>query len=560
MDCFTCQLYNHWSAFNSFLPHINSKRSLKQESEFSKIFNLHIESENLPSDQENNADFLCVAYYFGHDGWEKYARTEVNFSQFCKKWIQPVTILSNMELFRFEIYQIISDFYSLKHQKLIGDCEVTTKELLKNNSGIKIPLRLSLNFSKFQNDAKKPSLIIKHRELQNNTKGSFYFKAKYTSFMHQSMYSFLLTKPSYYFEIEIVENNILVYRSNYMKLTSNQCLFDSIEFNQQLLIGNSLTNPIRFILHEVSKKDTVLLSFETTIDALSYLSLSKYPIDNVQGFSVGEFEINFIGSNLYKRIDDLRLSGISFQTMFALDFSCGKQSCDSFRVVLNEVGDSLNNLAQQRPYIAFGFGCINDKQNIFTFRKSVYYNSIKTLSNSYKESIIKIEKLPKKSKMIPAIEYAKKLAIQKWNESQIFSIITFITNGNLEDASESISNIVGSENLPIIFIIVTTSSIKNKLTIYNNKEHFALSRQLNEQPAKRKMFKIVYYTNGIVNLPQNLKNLKNIVIEMIQEWANVDKKLKYNVKNINSCGPKRFIGNEKPLNQKQLNEKMKETL
>ncbi|KAK8884526.1 hypothetical protein M9Y10_043640 [Tritrichomonas musculus] len=558
MDYFSCDLYRKSSAYKSFVSHINSTRPLRvgqfqsntshprrshstkekflsKPTDYQTVFNLHFESDSIPSDGVNTQDFLCVMSVFGKGGWEKYARTEANFSYFSRRWIQPITVLGSNKLLRFELYQVTSDLYSLRHQKYIGDCEAELKDILSKDI-FQIDIRLSYEFTRLargSNLTSTPRLIIKHRKLEKNRKGSAFFKMTYENQIKLPKLSF---KPSHYFEIEIVENNILVYRSNVVKLNPKFIsVFDTVDFNLQLHFG-SLTTPVRFKLHEVSKADRVLFEFETTVECLMQMSTMKYPIGNNQGFVIGEFDIHFIGENSKSKIDDLKINGISFQSIFAFDFSDGKKVCDSFRMALTEVYDSLNGIAQLKPYTAFGFGCFSEKHNVFTFNNSITFKTMKKLFVSYRDCLLKIEKTPKESKLTPVIKRAKRIAMDKWNESETFSIVSIFTTGlNIVDFDESIDAMMNCEQYPIIFLIITLNSVKNKFTSLTSKckSQYLHSlanieeptSDLQDSPNSRQILEVVFFGSAIMNHPSNLQNVKKSVSKMVQDWGGIDHSL-----------------------------------
>lgn len=562
MDYFSCSLYHKSSAYKKFVPHINTTRPLisdppqnnastpqlkrtntatskmsQPQNDKIPIINLHFESANIPSDGVNTQDFLCVMSVFGKNGWEKYARTEANFSNFSRKWIQPITILGDNKLLRFELYQITSDLYSLRHQKYIGDCQAELKDILAKDI-FKIDIRLSYEFTRFargSNLKSAPRLIIKHRKLERNRKGSLFFKMTYVNQVRLPKLSF---KPSHYFEIELVENDILVYRSNTVKLNPKSVsVFDTVDFNQQLHFGSILT-PIRFKLHEVGKTDKVLFEFETTVDCLMEMSTMKYPIGDSRGFVVGEFDIFFIGENQRMQIDDLKINGISFQSIFAFDFSDGKKSSDTFRIALTEVFDSLNNISQLKPYTAFGFGCFPESHNVFTFNNSIAFRTMKKLFNSYYNCLMKIESTPKESKLTPVIKRAKRIAVEKWHECQAFSIVSIFTSGlNVVDFDEAVEAMVNCSQFPIIFLIITLNSSKNKfasLTCTSKDQYLKkIKNSENHESSEidpifsRKMIDVIFYGNTIMNQPSNLQAASKSVSKMIHDWGGVYNSLFY---------------------------------
>lgn len=548
MDCYTCSLYRKSSALNSFIPHVNSPhplRIIKNHSTKTKqnfhsdasllanqdnpmisppIINLHFESENIPGDGINDQDFLCVMSIFGHNGWEKYARTEANFSNYSRKWIQPITVLAENKLLRFELYQIISDLYSLRHQRFIGDCEIELKEILATDK-LRLPILLSYEFLRFINSPKlteDPCLIIKHRELEQNTKGSFFFKMTYTNHVKYSAISF---KPSHYFEIEMVDNDILVYRSNTVKLNPKcSSIFDTVEFNQQLLSGSSLFTPIRFKFHEVSKTDTVIFEVETTLDALTAVSITKYPVDNLQGFSIGQFEVTFIGANQTLRIDDLKLNGVSFQPIYAIDFSDGKKSSDTFKSILCNVGDALNLITQIRPLISFGFGNFSEKHNVFAYAKSYYFESAKKMIQSFYERLLTIEKTSTESSLVAVIDRCRRLAVGKWHDLRAFTVATIITSGTfVVDYEEAVNLMVDSDGLPIVFLLLTMNAPKNKFINLIHKEKNLTSTVNPNKKTSRKLLKVIPYGTQFINQFTNLKNVARSVSKMIHLWANSTK-------------------------------------
>ncbi|OHT14074.1 hypothetical protein TRFO_15586 [Tritrichomonas foetus] len=529
MDCFVTQEYRRLWSLKSVTAHINASKPLIQnQTAGTKIINIHVAADNLPNDGTIGSDYICVMSVFGPKGWEKYARTEVSWEKknMCQptiEWIQPFSITYDPEglhLLHFEIYQITSDFYSLKHQKRIGECDSDISTLMRE-------IKRSEDFLKVQihpfyedgvdsfHSEHTPYLKIRYTDVNMKVSGSFFIKAAFQSKCNHRFF-----KPSIFFTIE--KDNIPFFMSDTQKL-EKKCSFEMIELSQQLSCGENLDSQLKLNIFENSKKVKAIGSFFTTINELSGASESDFEIKNEKGCTIGTFIINFIGKSKAQRIDDLQLRGISVQSCFALDFSAGKSVCDSYRMVLNGVGDSLNSISQIKPYRAFGFGIIdNQKQGIFSITKEKCgeFSSVQKIMDKYRSKLFKCV-IPQTAKLYPVIKHTKQKAIEKWNQYRIFTIVTIITDGNITDVQKTIDKLAECDDVPICYIIVTIKSKKNPLRSALCQAHGKVIHS-NGTKTKRRVFKMLYYANKFVNQPHNLEDAAHAATKMIHEWADLN--------------------------------------
>lgn len=516
MDCYTTHDYRESMIYRSVSSRVNALKPLIQEGD-KKIINIHVSTRELPNDGENNPDFICAMSIFGENGWEQYARTEVSWKNKFHEWVRPLTITydpNGLHLLHFDLYQITSDLFSLQHQKLVGNCEIDISTLINHkNRCIIVPISpIGADGNTFKAE-EKYELTIKYSEIDLSIFGSFFLKASFVS--TKSSHHFI--KPHIFFTVE--RDGIPFYMSNALKLQS-RVDFEPFEMIQQFACGKDKTSPVTFFIHKRTSTVETIGKCTTSIDKLTKQSETKLEVKDANMKTIGILGICFIGKVDSPRIDDIRLRGISVQAIYALDFSSGPNSCDAYRMVLNEVGDGLCSLTQCKPYYAFGFGVLNEniKQNLFsiTHESDEVFSSIQRIMDEYRKKLLKSVS-PRYSKLCPVIKHAKQVAVERWNQNKIFSVVIIISDGKMVDLEQAVELISSIDNFPLCFLIITVKTPKNPLIKTFAHHHGRVTNSQNST-SRRKIVKVLYYSNSLLNQLHSLHKARVKTENMIQDW------------------------------------------
>ena len=519
MDCYSVHEYAKTTSPRMVCAHINALHKLYCDENGCRIINIHVSAADLPSDGKNNPDFICVMSIFGAKGWKKYARTEVSWENRVHKWVRPFTITYNpngLHLLHFDVFQITSDLFSLKHQKQVCECEIDITDLLsQKDQCLTVPLVEVLEEDEYYAQEGAYTLTIKYCDVDMSIVGSYLIRSSFTPKLPKK-----LIKPHIFITIES-KDGIQIFISDTHKL-HKIIQFDMVEISKQFLVQKG-NEPLIVNVHDADNHNCVIGSFETSIDALSSVSKAQEEVMNRNGKSIGYFEFNFFKSVDTPRLDDLKLRGISIRSVYSIDFSAGISSCDDYVMVLREIGDSLNFIAQMKPYSAFGFGVFKgqEKESLFAIstEKKNEFSSIPKIMNGFKKTLSKAV-TPHNSLLYPVIKHAKQDAIDKWREKRSYSIVTIITDGKIKDLQKAIDEIFLCDSLPICFLIVTNKKPKNILVPAFTSIHGIVTNSKGEK-TKRRIVRLLYYANSMVHKPHNLRKAGEAAVKMIQEWGEI---------------------------------------
>lgn len=519
MDCYSVHEYSKTMSPRLVCAHVNALHKLYYAENGSRIININVSAADLPNDGKNNPDFICVMSIFGAKGWKKYARTEVSWENKVHKWVRPFTITYNpngLHLLHFDIFQITSDLYSLKHQKQVCECEIDISDLIKQeNHRLVVPLVEVLKENEDYAQDGAYTLSIKYEDVDMSLVGSYFIRSSFTPKLPKRM-----IKPHIFVTIE-TNDRTPIFISDTHKL-HKIVHFDIAEISKQFIVQKD-NLPLRFFIYDTTLHNEMIGSFETTLEALTSVNKAQEEVKNKDGKTIGYFEFNFFKSVDTPRLDDLKLRGISICSVYSIDFSAGINSCDDYVMVLREIGDSLNLIAQMKPYYAFGFGVFKgqQKESLFTIspEKKHEFSSIQKIMNGFKSTLLKAV-TPHNSLLYPVIKHVKQDAIEKWKAKKAFSIVTIITDGKIKDLPRAIDEIVTCDQVPICFLIVTSKKTKNILVTAFDDIHGIVTDSKGEK-TKRRILKLLYYANSIVNKPNNLRKAGEAAVKMIQEWGEI---------------------------------------
>lgn len=519
MDCYSDYEYSKSTSPRMVAAHVNAIRKIYHNDSGVRIINIHVSAGDLPNDGKNRPDFICVMSTFGAKKWEKYARTEVSWESKIHEWVRPFTITydpNGLHLLHFDIFQIISDLFSLKHQRRVCECEIDINALINSKDKCVIaPLVEVLDENYIVETKGSYYLTIKYTDVDLSLFGSYFIR---TSFIHKLPKKII--KPHIFFTIE-TQNHIPIFVSNTHKL-HKVIQFDMFEINKQFIVQKD-NAPLTFYVHDNFNSNEVIGSFETTLQALTGASKAQEEVLNRDGKTIGYFEFYFFRSVDTPRVDDMRLRGILIRSIYAIDFSAGINCCDDYVMVLREIGNSLNFIAQMKPFQAFGFGLFKNqpKETLFSIsnEKKNTFSSIQKIMNGFKKTLAKTI-TPHNSLLAPVIKHCKQDAIDKWKENNVFSIVTIITDGKILDLNKAIDEIVSCDQVPICFLLITNKKPKNILVKSFTNIHGIVTNSEGKK-TKRRIIRLLYYANSIVNKPHNLRKAGDAVVKMIQEWGEV---------------------------------------
>lgn len=502
-----------------------------------RLINIHVSAQGVSNKKFfSKTDPLCVMFTQAKHGWHEYGRTEVCWDILDPVWVRPFTfrvVPNKPELLRFEVYDIVEQFYDLKEQKLLGYAELDLAVLLHSPKHM-----LTLEIISVKTGEARGTLTVSFFDL-HPSHGSLFFKMSCSGIKSSAR---VIRKANPFFVIsrfsEHAEQYVAVYKSA-VRSRTHVADWMNIELFKQFVCGGDLSTGIMVSVYDYRRRDTdnYIGHFTTTMRELVENRVSEFDIiDEDRKKFAGQFSIELLSDCESPRLFDYRLLGVQLSAMITIDFSASSvglvynnlgqhnnTGVFSYRYAVNDVCDLLMPLTMGQPYSAYAFADFHDGEHV---KSLVKRKTSDVITNAgalliFYEQMKRNCKFPKRASLAPVIEKARDDARRKWEDERTITVLCIITNGIFTDLQRAIDVLVESETEPLVVLLVVMGGTRRELerAFKHKKGHITDSQG---RTTKRRVLKMVtYLQDKVYPDPRLPKKLMPSAKAMARNWLEI---------------------------------------
>ncbi|OHT07237.1 Copine family protein [Tritrichomonas foetus] len=435
----------------------------------SPIINIHVSCKNLKKlDVGSESDPLVVLFVPVNGQYVEVARTEVVWNDSNPtfvKFFQALYIFETNQPLRFNIYDCDSEQAPLEKHDFIGTVDTDVQRLVFNQSrSVEFPITHSSGQSRGV-----LSLTIEQAQAGADVmKGQFGVqKLKKVKTFGKNCPYIQISKPSE------SGKNLPIFRSEVVEKAFT-CRFKPFEIPVQTLCNGDMQMPLLITVMDYSKKkaDKEIGSF--TKNAMDLLESINQPIELLGKNKKKVGTVTFYSLNVEKKptFYDYLQSGLQLNLITAIDFTASngdpsipsslhylcEDHLNQYETCIWEVGNVVcpYDTDQQFPVYGFG-GRVNETVSHcfpLTFNpENPNVSGLQEIVRVYKQSLNTV-RLSGPTLFEPIIKAATAVAQQSFQTSHTYTILMILTDGVINDMSETINAIVAASDAPLSIIVV----------------------------------------------------------------------------------------------------------
>ncbi|KAH0785511.1 Copine family protein [Histomonas meleagridis] len=428
------------------------------------IIYLNISAQKLQlPDNLTESNCICVLFLRNKRSLIEVGRTEPQTSP-NPNWSHKIKIVYRFEmkqLLIFRVYSVSANTNDLSKQIIIGESKIQFSKIITNNSKTELKLKNS-------QQSVCGSLYINSSQIDNCSSlinGQILgVSLKRHSLIFQNEVSFSISKKT------TDGNYVTIYNSEGNK----KMQWESFSIAFQLLCDNDpeLQLRISFFDHKKSKSSQLVGYHDSTYARLSESVNTLLPIVNNSNKNVGSFKILNLSLQQKSNFYDYLHNGFGLNVITAVDFTLSNgdpkdpkslhyldptgKNKNQYEKCIRCIGDIMCPYDRHQSFPVLGFGAKEFPQRCFPLipgEDSSIACSVDDILRLYRNAVSRVS-FSGPTLLSPVIKNASQIALKSFEEQRNFSVLIILTDGPINDMSDTLDAIVEASRIPLSIIVV----------------------------------------------------------------------------------------------------------
>jgi len=434
------------------------------------VIEIHVSATNLVKmDIGSDSDPMVVLFIPVNGKYVEVDRTEVIWDNPNPQWVKTfksLYIFETSQPLRFCVYDCDSEKGPLSNHDFVGYCDTDVQTLVTHNSS---DVKLELRHDSLRGP--RGTLVLTAEQTQSCSTHVNFVAAisdikKLRLFSRNNPY-IVIYKPSE------AGRFLPVFRSEVVpKCTA--CTFKPFSIPLQSLCNGDMLTPVQITVFDYreGKVDVPVGSMTMSLQSLMENQSTKFPINDPKKKGMGFIRFNRIELIQKPTFLDYLRSGLQLNLITAIDFTASNRDPrdpnslhflnpsypNQYESCIWSIGGVVCPYDTDQLFPVFGFGgkingVLSHCFPLTLDNTNPNVQGLQGIVASYRNSLSLIQ-LSGPTCFMPIIRSATQVSIASFQESHTYSILLIITDGVINDMTETIDAIVDATNAPLSIIIV----------------------------------------------------------------------------------------------------------